>query len=290
MNTYNPDGNKLLDYETAFPYYTALVREYLSVDQELPLERAVTKFVGPIRSAFVDHRRPAEDDVEGILWQAARAVLQAACAPRDSPAALDRVHGRLAFLMKAVKDQGDLVREPGQEQCRLWGWAVFTDLPVFSAEMREEFDRAAFAPDAAVRFPLYNAFAARLTAIGVDFALYAIWTIRDCLEEESPGLETLPAAVPWFVHCSGLLHSLARRSGALLDYSAPKADLGALAVQHGLTIGGFTIERWEFWRSRLEEIAAGSDSAGDVAAVAVRHMRSAADGWAESSRQSGRHQ
>lgn len=274
MTEQSPHESDLLDYETALPYYTAVVAEYLRPDGAASLDGAVAKFVAPIRAAFVRHRVP-EDHIEGLLWRAWHAVVEAACVPSAVPAALDRVHERLARLLNAVEGQGVLIRDPGSERCRVWGQVVFTDLPVFGAEMREQCDLVQFGPDATERWPAFNAFAARLTAAGIDFALYAIWTLRDCLEETSPGPADLPAALPWFAHCSGLLHSLAHRPGDLPWYSGAPGRLGALAARSGLTHGGFTVARWEFWQRRLEEIATGPGPAGQLAGRALHHLRAA---------------
>jgi hypothetical protein len=105
-----------------------------------------------------------------------------------------------------------------------------------------------------------NAFAAQLTVAGVDFSRYAIWALREALEEDSPELpRVLPAAVEWFRHVGPVLESLAVQRAA----DAHGGDqAGKLCREVGLADRGFSVGRWNFWRRRLEDIsAAGGDTA-----------------------------
>jgi hypothetical protein len=46
-----------------------------------------------------------------------------------------------------------------------------------------------------------------------------------------------------------------------------------------MTGGGFTVERWEFWRSRLADLATGTSAAAPEARAAL-HYLTALDGRA----------
>ena len=108
-----------------------------------------------------------------------------------------------------------------------------------------------------------NAFAAQLTVAGVDFSRYAIWALREALEEGSPELPlVLPAAVEWFRHAGPVLASLAVQWAADADGSD---QAGRLCREAGLAGRGFSVGRWNFWRRRLEDISA---AGGDTAAKA----------------------
>ncbi len=66
--------------------------------------------------------------------------------------------------------------------------------------MREEWDTGAADPEARVNM---DAVAARLTAAGINFSPYALWTLSECLEEApKAGSGGLGAAVPCFQYCA----------------------------------------------------------------------------------------
>lgn len=247
-----------MDYDRASLHYRALLSEYLQATPADAVDQAVARFVAPLRSAFVDERA-GESVIEGMLWAAWEPVVLAA---RESS---DSTQGRLVDLLTGVQGQGTLTRDQGRQACTVWGLTVFADLPCLGAQMREQWDTGATEPEAWVNI---NAFAARLTAAGIDFSLYAIWTLCERLEETpTPGSADLRAAVPWFQHCGDLLVRLAleRRS-----FDRGLGRLGKLCTDRGMTQGGFTVERWEFWRGRLSELAAGTGPDAAAARVALR--------------------
>ena len=113
-----------------------------------------------------------------------------------------------------------------------------------------------------------NAFAARLTLAGEDFSNYGLWTLRDYLEEEKAASATdLAVVAQWFTICGPLLASHSA-SGYGSDLGPP-ARVGALCAQQGITEGGFSPRRWQFWRDRLEAYAKGPDAAAAQAALAA---------------------
>ncbi|OBK34405.1 hypothetical protein A5658_11250 [Mycobacterium sp. 1245111.1] len=67
----------------------------------------------------------------------------------------------------------------------------------------------------------------------------------------------------WFRLAGPLLASLTRQREA--GYRGRSHILGARAQRAGLTVPGFNPARWDFWRTRLAEIAASGGDAGPVA-------------------------
>jgi hypothetical protein len=256
-----------MDDDTASRYYESLLAGYLQATPAGALGETVARFVAPMRSAFVDEQ-VAQSAIEAMLWTAWQPVIVAAGASSGT------VQDRLVDLLTGIRSQGVLTRDQGRQECVVWGTLkVFADLPLFGAQMREAWDLGADPPGSADVWANMNAFAARLTAAGIDFSLYAIWTLRDCLEEERPvGSADLRAAVPWFEHCGELLARLARQSGSLAQGDAGPARLGRLCTDTGMTRGGFTIERWEFWRIRLADLANETGAAAHQAWTALRYM------------------
>ena len=245
--------------------FDAVVSHYLrSGGTQSPRDGAAV-FTGPIDRAFL-YDGAGEDRIEGLLWPAWEAVIAAADTPDDA------VRSRLVGLLTAIKGQGVLVRTGGQE-CTVWDMRAHVDLPVFGALMRETWNDAPPAMSAGSWANL-NAFAAQLTAGGIDFSLYGIWALREALEDDDSEISVvLPAAVQWF-RCAGpALASLARKGAGVLHGGADR--LGPLCTQAGLTDGGFTTRRWSFWQSRLEEIAAAGGETAGTAREGLRYQLTA---------------
>jgi len=259
-----------MDFATASRYYEALLAGYLRAAPAGTTEEAVDRFVAPVRAAFV-RERAAESVIEGMLWAAWEPVIGAACAS-------DSAQDRLVELLVGIEGRGALTRDQGREESVLWGDSrVFVDLPMFGAQMREAWDSYAAPPGSPEAWVNLNAFAARLTAVGIDFEVYAIWTLRACLEEKSSvGPDELRAVVPWFRHCGELLSRLAHRGGSIGERDTGPARLGRLCTDTGMDSGGFTVERWEFWRGRLAGLAGGTDAAALEARTALRYLTTAA--------------
>jgi hypothetical protein len=234
-------------------HFGAVVSHYLRSGDSMPPDGGAAAFTEPIDRVFL-HDDAWDDHVEGMLWSAWQAVIAAADTPDDA------VRSRLVGLLTAIKGQGVLVRSDGQE-CTVWDMRAHVDLPIFGALMREtwNFDPPAVSPGTWANL---NAFAAQLTVGGIDFSLYGIWALRDALEEDDQEVSSvLPAAVQW-LRCAGPVLASLALSGAVRDGAA---WLGPLCVKAGLTELGYTTRRWNFWKSRLEEIAAaGGESAGSA--------------------------
>lgn len=112
-----------------------------------------------------------------------------------------------------------------------------------------------------------------LTAGGIDFSLYGIWALLDALETDDGDVSSmLPAAVQW-LRCAGPVLASLALNGALSDDGA--AWLGPLCVNAGRMDLGYTARRWNFWKSRLEEIAAAGGESAGLAREGLRYLLAA---------------
>jgi hypothetical protein len=242
--------------------FRAVVDRYLHSEDGMPPAAGAAEFTKPVERAFL-RDAAGEALVEEMLWAGWEAVISAADTPDD------RTRSRLVELVVAVRDRGVLARPDGQE-CVVWDMRAHADLPVFGAQMRETWN---FSPPAgpAGTWANLNAFAAQLTVAGVDFSLYAIWALREALEEDSPELpRVLPAAVEWFRHAGPVLASLAVQRAA----DARGGDqAGRLCREAGLAGRGFSVGRWNFWRRRLEDISAAGGDTAVMARQGLEYMR-----------------
>lgn len=248
------------DFDHIVEYYDDVVVACLASQGTNTLDEAVARIVAPVNAAFVESRDP-EQAVETVLWAAWMSVVGAAEASGGA------AQERLVALVTKISGEDVPARADGRRDCRVWGLQVYADLPVFGAQMREEWDVTRDASAEPEAWANLNAFAARLTAAGEDFSLYALWTLREYLEEEyAANSADLAVVAQWFAICGPLLAS---RSTSL--YAPPgwgaAARVGQLCAQEGTTEGGFSPQRWEFWRTRLEAHAKGPDAAAARAAL-----------------------
>jgi hypothetical protein len=244
--------------------FRAVVDRYLNSADGTPPVVGAAEFTEPVDGAFLLSAGQAPP-VEEMLWAAWEAVISAAGTPGDG------TRSRLVELVGAVRDRGVLARPDGQE-CMVWGMRAHVDLPVFGAQMRETWN---FPPPAisAGTWANLNAFAAQLTVAGVDFSRYAVWALRDALEEDSPELPlVLPAAVEWLRHAGPVLATLAVERAADAHGSDQAGRLGREA---GLAGRGFSVGRWNFWRRRLEDISATGGDSAEKARDGLEYMRAA---------------
>jgi hypothetical protein len=245
-------------------HFGAVVSRYLSSGGGMSPEAGAAAFSEPINRAFL-HDDAWDDYLESVLWGAWGVIVSAADTPDDA----DRA--RLVSLLTAIKGQGILARADGRE-CTVWGLGVYVDLPVFGPEMRETWNDSppGMSPGSWANL---NAFAAQLTVGGIDFSLYGIWALRDALEADDGDVSlVLPAAVQW-LRCAGPALASLALNGAISDNSA--AWLGPLCVNAGLTDLGYTTRRWNFWKSRLEEIAAAGGESAGLAREGLRYLLAA---------------
>jgi hypothetical protein len=243
-------------------WFGAVVGRYLGSAGGMSPDAGATQFTGPVDHAFLE-RGAREVHIEELLWPAWQAVITAAGTADDT------ARSRLVELVGAIRGRGVLVRPDGQE-CLVWDMRAHVDLPVFAAQLRHTWNF----PPPAVSAPWWanvNAFTAQLTAAGLDFSLYAIWALRDALEEGDGHqlARVLPAAVAWLRHAGPVLASMAVERRAE-GYGRDRP--GTLCQQAGLTDRGFTIGRWNFWRRRLEDIAAAGGEHADKAREGLQYM------------------
>jgi hypothetical protein len=120
-----------------------------------------------------------------------------------------------------------------------------------------------------------NAFFARVTAAGVsDFTLYAIWTLREALEDpdvneiaHQPSTKLLNAASVWFIYATDILANATKEN---------KQFDGKMA-KPGTSIGqaewrGFCDDRWKVWKQRLSA-ASNADLSGDTKILAEKAVK-----------------
>ena len=243
---------------TIIEYYGAILGDYLGATADSALPSAVDRFAGPVEHAF---RHPGPDeqpDLEPLLWDAWQVLIAAAITPREA------THAKLVDLVLALQRRGVLTREPGGDECRVWGMRVWDELPLFGPQMREalngDFDHT---------YRHLNAFAAQLTASGrsatgaFDFTLWAMWAFRDALESTPEQLraigtggepqDRLPVVMTWLTYCGPLLAALAAR------HPEDEREM-------------FSIPRWTRWRTRLNALAEGSEPAAAIARNVLSHM------------------
>ena len=113
-----------------------------------------------------------------------------------------------------------------------------------------------------------NAFAAKLTSSHtVDYALYAIWTLREALEDDCTGEDLngwLPAAAEWIFHAGEHLLSL-----TMVYESGQREGDPARGGQRWHGESGFCIERFIIWQKRFGALASetGVETAKDASGI-----------------------
>lgn len=112
------------------------------------------------------------------------------------------------------------------------------------------------------------AFTAKALAVGVSrdgLARTALWLLREALEtaDASRARALLPAAAVLVDHCRFQLLGLSAEGRSSYEGGPPAAalDPGALALAAGVTRGGFSMDRWLFWRQRFQQLNHESDPA-----------------------------
>lgn len=110
------------------------------------------------------------------------------------------------------------------------------------------------------------AFSAKSLAIGVSpdvLGLIALSYLREALEtdNEVTAAAQLPAAVVWIDHCRDklLAFSAAGRFRDAQYQVAHPAAPGVLAEKANVTLRGYSLERWLFWRQRLQRLSRNAD-------------------------------
>ncbi|KAK0474459.1 hypothetical protein EDD18DRAFT_1090718 [Armillaria luteobubalina] len=196
------------------------------------------------------------DDAEGGLWDLWSTINYKAERTKSDDAI---AHGKLVELVDAIKHLESPTNDAG-EKSKCWEMTLWEQLPVFGANMRESWNCAfslSRSEERVVRRERWinlNAFVARLTAVRIDdFELYAIWQLRDALEEpveDSSFDAKIPAAVQWILYCGELIYTSKREyeHGPRVGDPARGGELWKGDKR------GFCEERWRFWKSRFAEL------------------------------------
>jgi hypothetical protein len=109
------------------------------------------------------------------------------------------------------------------------------------------------------------AFSAKALAVGAhqdSIGLTALWCLRETLETEDStrAVALLPAIVTWLQICNFKLLVLSVTENSFEDESKYHlAEPGALAKAVGIDRPVFSLQRWLFWRRRLQELNHSAD-------------------------------
>ncbi|KAF4411176.1 Vegetative incompatibility HET-E-1 [Fusarium acutatum] len=141
----------------------------------------------------------------------------------------------------------------------VWGEEKrWDELPMFGGKAREQLDIAQEKSDEA--FVNINGFFARATAAGVDdLSLFAIWTLREALEdpaadkisETSPKL--LKASSVWFIYAADAL-AKASKDGKQFDGKVAKPGASLTEFKDKAGWRGFNNDRWKVWQDRFSTL------------------------------------
>lgn len=240
------------------------IQEYMH--DAADLETTVASITKPIDDAVV--KQKADDYQWGYLWNS---VLHSA--KRVPFRQADR-HTKLVDFVRAIKDH------PGPSSTQ-----PYKSLPGFGMQARETFndspihDLGQFAPEIHAWTNL-NYFLARLTESEVHtFYMYAIWAMRDALEEKADPPKAwydahVPAAAAWVFALGSQLYAREEDLTPKNEYEGNPARGGALWT------GGseFSKARWDFWKRRFKEVAEeeeASEETKKIAKEAVAEMQRA---------------
>ncbi|KAI1068724.1 hypothetical protein LB507_006253 [Fusarium sp. FIESC RH6] len=163
---------------------------------------------------------------------------------------------KLVQIVQAIKGLS-----PASEKAKkisVWGEEKrWDELPMFGGKAREQLDTSQEKSDEAC--VNINAFFARVTSAKIDdFTLYAIWTLREAIEDPTAGdiakqtsPKLLKAASVWFIYASDIL-SKATKEGRQFDgkMAKPGASLKDYAEWRG-----FCSDRWNTWKERLSSLS-----------------------------------
>ncbi|KAJ8082469.1 hypothetical protein PM082_008324 [Marasmius tenuissimus] len=247
----------------------AAVDQYRDAIQDLinggNVEAAVSKLTQPTLDAISRTTHGGsdggDDKVEDTLWGLWSAFVRAA---RETPE--EKVHDRLITGLQTIKSLPPaLVQKNGdKEQYSIWDLRVWDDLPVFGAELREEWNYTDEDDETKrTQWANLNAFVSRIVVAQLsDFELYAIWTLRDALE--SPELDEgdaslnghVPAAAQWIFIAGSLIYENDREWSPPPNQGNP-ARGGPLAPD---VKKGFSKERWALWKKGFQAVSKNSGS------------------------------
>ncbi|KAF9218234.1 hypothetical protein BS17DRAFT_638966, partial [Gyrodon lividus] len=200
-----------------------------------------------------------KEDSESFLWEMWGLILKVARqVPYRHPS-----QDRLAELIKALTDL------PSDIKINIWGneRKLWQDLPLLHQEIMEV--GHTFGPDQLhtgdgerERWQSFTAFIARLTRDKIQpEPLFAIWTLRDALEQEpdprarayhtqGPALDAqIPAAAEWIIVAGPVLYQFCQS-----EDEAERAASDATKGGRNFKGQGLSLERWNFWKQRFAQV------------------------------------
>lgn len=279
--------------------YRDTITAYTS--SQADLDSAVRALTGPTNDVYTSSNDEIATLVEALWVEIFDAVERAPGSEYMSGASSEQNVGylsRLVDLLDAIR-QSPAPPEPagpkttkdkypiGAESC-LWN-----DLPGFGAEARARWNVDPSLPStdqARNSWTNLNSFIALLwsryqvnqTPQSFDFALYAIWTLRQTLEEVEDRKVLsgfVPAAAAWMCFDSSaekIWQSCQQKRSWPPENKRAPAKTGPMWEQAGKEReDGFSRERWHFWKGRFVQISGMngmSDKMRKIALVASQRM------------------
>ena len=277
--------------------------EFLAVSKESILDGLATdsvedqcsflySYVQVSSKQWYDHKYSLpdlKDDIIHTWWHFLTVGMSTA-------SALD--HQRLVHLLACIKQTGYLapndtpeLPETEKNQGRLW-----VDLPFFQPTVSDTWEatlkgeRKRVAYHGLQEWRNLNFLAARLSVSQVhDLRHLAVWALRDALEVEDPAAVTevtMEVVSMWLSTYGFWLEEMAAYSLVIRPYyksPGPAETLthhrkivsvapGSLAKKAGVEDNDVGVQRWRFWRSRLQALATGTTAISQGAASAVIYM------------------
>ncbi|PPJ50250.1 hypothetical protein CBER1_04877 [Cercospora berteroae] len=229
--------------------YSALEGLITNAAEASPLQR----FCDPVEQKLQSNEAPDEVEEElNIGWKAI--ITRAAATPHGES-------GRsalAAFLVSLSQKRAD-GQQPDSSYGTVQDMKVWQDLPTFGWAVRDAWNFPAednAPPEEKQRWINVNAFVATLVDQlqdkannSPDLSLFAIWTIRDALEEENVSDPAVAAASVWFIYAASALLNFSKNQKS---FEGKVAKGGFAHKDAGWT--GYSPARWQVWQQRLDNI------------------------------------
>ncbi|KAF5722363.1 hypothetical protein FMUND_2875 [Fusarium mundagurra] len=218
-------------------------------DSSVSAQQAAEKLASPCLEAIKKNEDTAkiEGEFDG-LWSS---VLSAAeQTPHDK-------QGKLVETLHAIKSIPQSAETA--KKVVVWGEEKrWDELPMFGGKAREQLD----IEKSDEAFVNINGFFARATAAGVDdLSLFAIWTLREALED--PAADKISATPPkllkassvWFIYATEAL-AKASKDGKQFDGKIAKPGTSLTEFKDEAGWRGFNNDRWKVWLDRFSTLKA----------------------------------
>ncbi|THC99815.1 hypothetical protein EYZ11_000745 [Aspergillus tanneri] len=216
----------------------------------------------------IDRLKPSlpGNDLESFLWETWVVFITVAEQIPHDHCSQDR-------LVEVI----DALTQLPSTTVQIWGSdiCVWKDLPLLGATMRESWrgptpDNSYAVQEDAEKCVNLNSFAARLLKLdSISWFNFAIWTLRSALEQNPPEAELgtyVNAAAEWIKYSGKVLFDMAEASGGENEDRILSA--GALY----LGPSKLCLERWAFWKQRLNRISEVPGQIGYTSEEAKRIM------------------